>query len=325
MKAWQCGESTNIDDLELSFQPAPEGDVVIRVVAAAVNFSDILMVRDEYQIKPPRPFIPGQEVAGTVISAPADSGFAVDDRVATKVNWGGFAETVSVPANMPIRIPDALPFATAAALPVSYTTAMVGLTECTTLVPGDWVLVHAASGAVGLAAVEIATALGARVIATASSVKKRALAAAHGADITVDYTAEGWAKEVKQTTGGGAQVVFDPVGGDIGEQSLRAIARDGTLLVVGFAAGRIPKFPGHLLLLKRAAAKGVYWNHDEDPQMMARVTTRIMDMLSKGQLNPEVRTYEGLAALPTALADLGERRSIGKLVLDLEAEKCLNP
>ncbi|MGJ8612267.1 MAG: NADPH:quinone oxidoreductase family protein, partial [Octadecabacter sp.] len=238
MKAWLCKESTLIEDIAVFDQPVPQGDVVIRVTAAAVNFSDILMIQDAYQIKPPRPFIPGQEIAGTVISATENSGFSVGDRVASKVNWGGFGEVVAVPANMPFQIPDTLSFATAAALPVSYTTAMVGLTECVTLTKGMWVLVHAASGAVGLAAVEIATALGARVIATASTAEKRAIAAAHGAEITVDYTADGWAKTVKEATGGGANVVFDPVGGDIGEQSLRAIARDGTHLVVGFAAGR---------------------------------------------------------------------------------------
>lgn len=320
MKGWQCGESRSIDDIALAIElPAPTGEVVIEVAAAALNFSDLLMVRGEYQIKPPRPFTPGQEVAGTVVSAADGTGFAPGDRVATKVDWGGFAERVAVPARMPIRIPDSLPFTTAAALPVSYTTALVGLTECVALSDRDTVLVHAASGAVGLAAVEIAHAAGARVIATASTARKRAVACDHGAALAIDYTQDDWPRQVKAATDGdGATIIFDPVGGTTGEESLRAIARDGTLLVVGFAAGAIPKFPGHLLLLKRAAAKGVYWNHDDDGPMMARITARMMQMLDEGRFRPEVRTYPGLSALPRALADLGERRSVGKLVLDLE-------
>lgn len=317
MKAWHCGESKDIGDLVLCDQPDPTQDVVVRVNAAAINFSDILMVRDQYQIKPPRPFVPGQEIAGTVQSAPDGSGFSVGDRVASKVTWGGFAELVSVPANMLIPIPDGVPTTTAAALPISYTTAMVGLTECTTLSPGDWVLVHAASGAVGLAAVEIAVASGARVIATASTNAKRDVALRHGAHAAVDYTREDWVAEVKSITDGGANIVFDPVGGEIATQSLRALARDGTLLIVGFAGGAIPRLPAHLLLLKRTAAKGVYWNHDQDPQMMERVTARIMEMLAQNKLAPITTVYDGLSELPRALADLEERRSIGKLILDL--------
>ncbi len=316
MKAWHCGKSTDLDDLILQDMPRPEGEVVIRTRAAAVNFSDLLMVQDEYQIKPTRPFIPGQEIAGDVISAPYNSGFSKGDRVTCKTPWGGFAEQVSVSANMLIRIPADLPYTTAAALPVSYTTAMVALTECVVLKPSDTVLVHAASGAAGLAAVEVARAMGARVIATASSAEKRTIAILHGAELAIDYTAKDWVQQVKDATNGaGANIIFDPVGGEIGENSLHAIARNGTLLVVGFASGKIANFPGNLLLLKRAAAKGVYWDHEKDPEMLERCTTQIMTMLAQGKLNPEIQIYSGLDALPDALTALRNRQSIGKLVL----------
>jgi NADPH:quinone reductase len=320
MKAWQCGLTPNRSDMRLTDLPEPSGEVVIRIHAASVNFSDLLMAEDRYQVKPPRPFIPGQEIAGVVVSAPKGAGFAPGDRVMSKINWGGFADYVSVPAHMPIAIPADLTFVQAAAMPVAYITAMVGLTECSTVSPGDWVLVHAASGATGLAAVEVAKALGARVIGAASSAKKRAVSLAHGAEIAIDYTDAAWVQQVRDATNGtGARIIFDPVGGDVGEASLRAIARDGTILIVGFASGRIQGLAANRLMLRRAAARGVSWSYDQDGEMLSRCNRRIMGMLEKGQLAPEISVYSGLKALPQAFDDIAERRSTGKLVLDLEA------
>jgi NADPH:quinone reductase len=323
MKAWQCGMTPGREDMRLTDLPEPStasDDVLIDIHATAVNFSDLLMAEDKYQVKPPRPFVPGQEIAGVVVSAPKGAGFAPGDRVMSKVTSGGFAERISVPAHMPIAIPENLSFVQAAAMPVAYITAMVGLSECSTVNPGDWVLVHAASGATGLAALEVAVAMGARVIAAASSPDKRAIAAAHGAEVLIDYTAADWVAEVKDATGGaGARIIFDPVGGDVGEANLRAIARDGTILIVGFASGRIQALAANRLMLKRAAARGVSWNHDLDADMLARCNQRIMAMLQKGQLSPEISVYPGLTALPQALDDLAARRSTGKLVLDLKA------
>lgn len=324
MEAWRCGNSTDLSDLELAQVPRPsqDQDLILKVEAAALNFSDILMVQDRYQIKPPRPFTPGQEVAGTVTFAPEDCGYSVGDKVASKVNWGGFADYVAVPPTYAFSVPPSLSMTQAAALPVSYLTALVGLTECSVVQADDWVLVNAASGAVGLAAVEVAKTAGANVIAAASTPEKRTLATMHGADSSVDYTAPDWIKKVKSLTGGhGVDIIFDPVGGDIGEQSLHALARDGTILIVGFASGRIQSLPANRLLLKRASAKGVYWNHDQDKNMMKQCNQRLAQMLDRGQISPEITVYPGLESLPEALDDLKNRRSTGKLVLDLQTQE----
>ena len=318
MRGW-LSDATGLANLQLTELAEPvagENDVLIDVRAAALNFSDILMIDDRYQVKPPRPFTPGQEVAGVIVSAPQQSKWQVGDRVATKVYWGGFAERVAAPANMPIALPPTMDFAKAAAIPVSYTTALVALTECTDIHPGSTVLVHAAAGGVGLAAVQIAASKGATVIATAGSDAKLALAKEHGAAHVVSYRDESWTDAVRKLAPQGANIIVDPVGGDIGENSLRCIARDGRLLVVGFASGTIPRFAGNRLLLKRAAAVGVYWNHAEDPAMLADVTRRLAEAITSGVANPVVDVRSGLAALPQALDDLKMRRSTGKIVLE---------
>ncbi len=321
MKCWQSGDKPGVEALALIEAEAPgptKREMVVEVHAAALNFSDLLMIDDSYQIKPPRPFTPGQEVAGVVVSAPDDCPWAPGDRIASKVLWGGFAEFARVRTDMAIAIPDGVDFAKAVALPVVYTTSMIALTECADVREDDWVLVHAAAGGVGLAAVEIAHAKGAKVIATAGSEEKLALALAHGADEGIDYKSADWVASVKEITEGrGADLIVDPVGGEIAEKSLRCIARDGTLLVVGFASGDIPKLAGHLLLLKRASAKGVYWDHDHDGPMIERATAELTDMLVAGAINPVVIDHYGLEDLPRALADLGTRGSVGKLALRL--------
>jgi NADPH2:quinone reductase len=319
MKAWVSGETQGLDGLALEDIDPPaatEGHLLIKVEFAALNFSDILMIADQYQVRPPRPFTPGQEIAGIVVSAPEGSGWAPGDRIASKVDWGGFAEFALVRADMAMAIPEGVDLARAVALPVVYTTAMVALSECATVASGDTLLVHAAAGGIGLAAVEIGKAKGATVIATAGSPEKLALAKAHGADHGIDYHDEDWVGAVRSITEGkGATVILDPVGGDIGEASLRCIARDGTLLIVGFASGRIPKLAANRLLLKRAAAKGVYWNHDDDGPMLARVADQLMALLGNGKINPLVDVRYGLDDLPEALDCLKDRRSVGKLVL----------
>lgn len=319
MRHWVSDQTLGIEGLSIkeSFAPEPqEGQVLIEVKASALNFSDLLMINDTYQIRPPRPFTPGQEVAGIVIEVPAESSWKPGDRIASKVDWGGFADQCIVRADMAMAIPELVKFSTAAALPVVYTTSMVALGECAVVTPGNTVLVHAAAGGIGLAAVEIAKAMGADVIATAGSAEKLALAAKHGADVLINYQTEDWVARVKDATRGkGANHIVDPVGGAIAEQSLRCIARDGNLLIVGFASGEIPKLEGHRLLLKRASAKGVYWNHDHDGPMLKRVSQRLMEMLETGTINPVVDTQFGFDQLPDALNALQSRNSTGKLVL----------
>ena len=319
MRAWISGEPPGRGSLRLEDRPTLDWDgenLLIRVVAAALNFSDTLMIAGKYQVRPPIPFTPGQEIAGVVEAAPEGSGFAAGDRIVSKLEWGGFAERAHVRTDMAIRVPEGANLIEALALPVVYMTALVALTECAVVKPGDTVLVHAAAGGVGIAAVEIASVLGARVIGAAGNAEKRALAREHGADEAVDYGHDGWIDEVKRLTGGrGADVIVDPVGGDIGEQSLHCIARDGVLLVIGFASGRIPKFGAGRLLLKRASVKGVYWTHDHDGPMLARLGETLVAWLADRRINPVVRADYELEDLPAALDDLENRRSVGKLAL----------
>lgn len=298
-------------------EPGP-GELSVEVGAAALNFSDLLMIDGTYQVKPPRPFTPGQEVAGVVRAAGPGARFKPGDRVAGKVEWGGFASHAIMRDAMAIAIPGDVGLADSAALPVVYTTAYVALTECTAVSADETVLVHAAAGGVGLAAVQIAAARGAHVIAAAGSETKRALALEHGASAAIDPGDPEWFRHCKAMTDGrGIDVVVDPVGGDVTLGSLRVLANGGRLLIVGFASGSIPQIPANRLLLKRASAIGVYWNHDTDGEMLARVTARMMDDLSAGRIRPVVDRRSGLEALPQALGDLAARRTNGKVVLTL--------
>ncbi len=319
MRRWVSSDKLGMDGLRFvneSWAASDPNNLVVRVHAAALNFSDLLMVEDKYQVRPPRPFTPGQEIAGVVVSAPEGSNWKIGDRIASKVIWGGFAELVEVRPDMAFRVPDSLSFTTAAALPVAYTTSMVAFFDSTRVTPEHTVLVHAAAGGVGLAAVEIAKAIGARVIATAGSDEKLALAREHGADVTINYRDKDWFMAVKEATAGrGADVIYDPVGGDIAINSLRCIARDGVLLIVGFASGTISELPTNRLLLKRASAKGVYWSHDHDGEMLRNVTDRLIGFLEKGQLNPVIHEGYSLEELPQAMELLKNRNTTGKMVL----------
>jgi len=321
MRAWQSAEP-GLGALALGQVPCPQpeaGSAVIRVEAAALNFADLLMIDGRYQINPPRPFTPGQEVAGTVVAAGKDSGLRAGLRICSKVLWGGFAVYAAVRGDMAIAIPDGVAAEAAVALPIAYTTAMVALTESTQTAAGETVLVLAAAGGVGLAAVEIAHALGARVIAAAGSAEKCAFALEHGADDIIDYRAEGWSGQVKTLTEGrGVDIIVDPVGGSATKEALRALAWQGRLLVVGFASGEIPQIPANRLLLNRASAIGVYWNHDRDAEMLARVASALTTMLSSGAIRPHIGGAYPFTLLPQALAALAERRTSGKVILTLK-------
>ncbi|MCR9134665.1 MAG: NADPH:quinone oxidoreductase family protein [Alphaproteobacteria bacterium] len=319
MRCWTSGEQPGCANLQFDEAPVPEqqpGTMLVRVHAAALNFSDLLMIDGKYQVRPPRPFIPGQEVSGTVVKTTGESRWKAGDRIASKVFWGGFAQYVSVREDMAMALPDDLDFARGAALPVVYMTAMVALHDSVIAGPQDTVLVHAAAGGVGLAAVEIAKAAGARVIATAGTDAKRHLALQHGADIAIDYRGDGWKDEVKAATDGkGASIIVDPVGGDIAVESLRCLARHGTLLIVGFASGTIARLPSNYLLLNSATVKGVLWDHDRDASIVAEMTERLWDLWNRKKINPVVDTRFSLEDLPRALDELASRGSTGKLIL----------
>jgi NADPH2:quinone reductase len=305
----------------LSRPIAGPGAALVRVEAAALNFSDLLMIDDHYQVRPPRPFVPGQEIAGTVVSAAENSGLTVGDRVASKVKWGGFAEYAVVRGDMAMRIPGEMSACHAAALPVVYTTALVATTEATKITAGETVLILAAAGGVGLATVEVAKQLGARVIAATGATEKCALARAHGADETVDYRDKEWTDRVKAMTGGrGVDVIVDPVGGEVTKQALRLLDWGGRLLIVGFSSGEIPQIPANRLLLRRASAIGVYWSHDRDGPMLARIARRMLDLSAAGVIRPHIGATFAFEDLPTALAALRGRVTTGKTILAIPQE-----
>ncbi len=317
MKAWRSGTEASIGGLELVDMPRPEpgaGELLVRVEAAAVNFSDLLMIGGGYQIRPPRPFTPGQEVAGRVVGT--------GSRVAAKVRWGGFAEYALVRADMAIPIPDAIPAPVAAALPVAYTTALVALAETAAVRPGDWVLIFAATGGLGLAMLQVARHLGARVIAVASGPWKRAVAEEEGAERVVDSSAPDLAARVRSATGGvGARIVVDSVGGAATGTALECLAWRGEILLAGFLSGEIPRIPAHRLLLGGVTARGVYWDHDRDAAMLARCSRRLIALYDRGAIRPRIVDGYRLADLPDALADLRSRRTTGKLVVRLAASE----
>jgi NADPH2:quinone reductase len=323
MRGW-LSATPGLAQIELNQLPRPNagaGAALVRVEAAALNFSDLLMIDDHYQVRPPRPFVPGQEIAGTVVSATANSGLAEGDRIASKVEWGGFAEYAVVRGDMAMRLPGRMSIHHAAALPVVYTTALVAMTEATAIAAGETVLVLAAAGGVGLAAVEIAKHLGARVIAAAGGAGKCALARAHGADETIDYRANGWGDQVKVLSGGrGVDVIVDPVGGEVTKQALRLLDWGGRLLIVGFSSGQISQIPANRLLLRHASAIGVYWNHDRDGPMLARIARQIFDLSASGVIRPHIGATFAFEDLPVALAALRARETMGKTILRISKE-----
>lgn len=319
MKAWRSGDAPGIDGLELveTEPPSPgPGELRVRVEAASVNFSDLLMIGDRYQVRPERPFTPGQEVAGVVEAAGPGAAIRPGGRIASKLTWGGFAEQAVVRDDMAIRLPDALGFADGAALPVVYTTAVVALTETASVGAGDRVLVFAATGGMGIAAIQVAKALGARVVAVASGAAKEAVACAEGADAVIPSDAEDFVDRVMEATDGqGAGIVLDTVGGAATARALDCLAWRGELLVAGFLSGEVPKIPAHRLLLKGAAAKGVYWDHDRDRALVERAVGRVLEMVGSGAVRPRIDTRYRLADLPRALRALERRETVGKLVL----------
>ncbi|MFA6265079.1 MAG: NADPH:quinone oxidoreductase family protein [Pseudolabrys sp.] len=302
--------------------PRPrDNELLIKVGFGALNFSDTLMVDDRYQVRPPRPFVVGQEIAGTVAAAGSATSFKPGDLVTGKVDWGGFAEYAMMRGDMAIRVPKTLGLAAACTLPVVYTTAMVALTESTAVKPGETVLVLAAAGGVGLAAVEIARHLGARIIAAAGGDDKCALAKRHGAHEAIDYRKDGWSAAIKDVTNGnGVDVVVDPVGGAAAKDAMRVLGWNARYLIVGFSSGEIPQIPANRLLLKRASAIGVYWSHDRDAAMLARIATSLTELAEAGAIKPHVGETFAFDQLPQALAALAERRTSGKVLLTISGE-----
>lgn len=324
MKAVLCKAHGPASDLALEevASPVPKrNEVLVQVHAAGVNFPDTLIIQGKYQFQPPLPFSPGGEAAGVVLEVGEKAGpLQVGDRVMALTGWGSFAEQIAVPGYNVMPIPAHMDFATAAAFGMTYGTSMYALTQRGHLQAGETLLVLGASGGVGLAAVEIGKALGARVIAAASSADKLAVAKAAGADELINYSESGLKDEIKRLTGGqGVDVVFDPVGGELFEQAVRGLAWNGRMLVVGFASGQIPQLAVNLTLLKGAAVLGVFWGAfaQRQPADNAANFKQLFAWHAEGKLKPLVSQTYPLADAGAAIEQLAGRKAVGKLVVSV--------
>lgn len=322
MKSLRCHAYGPIANLSVDEVAAPQpkaGEVLIDVHAASINYPDTLMVQGLYQVKPPLPFTPGAEFAG-VVAAVGDGvkHLKVGDRVAASTGTGAFAEQAVAGAARVMPLPPGMDFDAGASFVLAYGTSLHALQTIAKLQAGETLLVLGAAGGVGIAAVQIAKALGARVIAAASSEAKRTLAREAGADETVDYTQAEWRREVERLTEGqGADVVYDAVGGAYAEPALRATAWRGRYLVVGFAAGEIPKLPLNLALLKERAILGVFWGAAmaRDPKQLMADLRQLAGWFAEGRVTPPVTETVPLEGAAAAMARLAGREAMGKLVV----------
>ena len=322
MRALRCHAFDQPETLSLDTVPDPvpaAGEIVVQVSAAGVNFPDALMVMGQYQVRPPLPFTPGGEAAGVITAVAADVvHLQVGQRVVVFTRTGAFAERVCAPASAATILPEAVTSEVAATLPLAFGTAMHALIDRAHLLKGETLLVLGASGGVGLAAVMIGKALGARVIAAASSAEKLAVCQLHGADACINYSTESLRDRLKELTGGrGPDVICDPVGGALTEPAFRSIAWGGRHLVIGFAGGAIPSLPLNLPLLKGASVIGVFWGAFEqrEPAANARHLAQLLEWVAQGIIAPVVSARYPLSNGAAALRDILERRVVGKVVI----------
>lgn len=323
MKAALCKtldgpQALSIEDIA---PPSPtSGQALVRVTAVGLNFADTLITKGKYQFKPELPFAPGAEIAGVIEQPAAGSALKAGQRVTAYVGWGGAAEQVAVDADMLVPIPDAVPDAVAAGLTVTYGTAIHGLKDRGRLQPGETIVVTGAAGGAGQAAVEVAALMGARVIAVASSAEKIAMAREAGASDGILFPGSDLKTAVRDLTGGrGADVIYDCIGGEAAEPLLRALTWQGRFLVVGFAAGEIPKIPLNLLLVKGIAALGVFWGEAirRDPKSHREGMEELLGWVAAGKLKPRTHARYPLENIREALAILESRSAQGKLVLTI--------
>lgn len=324
MRALVCNaygppESLRIE--EVDDPEAGDGEVVVDLHAAGINFPDLLVFAGKYQVRTEPPFIPGYEASGIVSEVGLNvRRLAVGDKVIVTPMGGGFAERIAVNENHAFPLPDLLDFEQGAGFPITYCTSYHALKDCARLQPGETLLVLGAAGGVGTTAVEIAKALGASVIAAASTDEKLEFASAVGADQTINYSTAPLKEAVKELTGGkGVDAVYDPVGGELAEQALRATAWHGRYLVVGFASGNIPKFPANLALLKEASITGVFWGQWAALNPAAHITNirAMVSLLHEGKLSPRITASYPLEDYVQAYRDVAGRRITGKTVFKL--------
>ena len=322
MHAWLCENPTGVDALTWKELPTPEpkaGEVLLEIKAASLNFPDLLIVQNKYQMKPELPFVPGSEYAG-VVQAVGDGvkHLRVGQHVACLSGTGGFGTHTLAPAALCLPLPDAFGFVDAAAFIMIYATSYHALVDRAQLKAGETVLILGAAGGVGTSAIQIAKACGAKVIAAASTDEKCALCKSIGADATINYSKENLRDAIKLLTDGkGPDVIYDPVGGDLAEPALRSIAWRGRYLVIGFASGNIPALPLNLPLLKGASVVGVFWGSfaKHEPKASAAMMQTLAQWYGQGKIKPVIDRSMPMAELKAAFAHMGSRGLMGKLVL----------
>ena len=323
MRAILCKELGPANTLVIDDIPSPEpgkGQVKVRVKAAGLNFPDTLIIEGKYQIKPELPFSPGGEMAGEVLAVGEGvQRFKPGQRVMGLTGYGAFAEEILVPENQLIPVPDGMNDHTAAAFSMVYGTSYHALKQRANIQPGETLLVLGASGGVGLAAVELGKAMGATVIACASSEEKLAVAKEAGADDLINYAEEDLKDALKQRYPKGVDVIYDPVGDKFTEAAIRNMAWNGRLLIVGFAAGDIPKIPANLALLKGCSIVGVFWGAftQKEPQTNIQNIMELMQLFNQGKINPRISQVFPFEEYEQALAALTSRTAKGKVVLDI--------
>jgi NADPH2:quinone reductase len=322
MHAWLCEDPVGVEALNWKEIPTPQpqaGQVLLEIKAASLNFPDILIVQNKYQMKPALPFVPGSEYAGIVQAVGEGvSHLSVGQHVACLSGTGGFGTHTLAPAALCLPLPAEFAFVDAAAFIMIYATAHHGLVDRGQLKAGETVLVLGAAGGVGTAAIQVAKACGAKVIAAASTAAKCALCTSIGADATINYSTENLRDAVKALTDGkGPDVIYDPVGGDLTEPAFRTIARRGRYLVIGFAAGPIPALPLNLPLLKGASIVGVFWGDfaKHEPKANAALMRELTSLYAQGKIKPVIDRTLPMAELKAAFARMGSRQVMGKLVL----------
>ncbi len=322
MHAWLCENPVGVDALTWKELPTPEpkgAEVLIEIKAASLNFPDLLIVQNKYQMKPALPFVPGSEYAGVVQAVgPEVKHLRVGQHVACLSGTGGFGTHTLAPAALCLPLPDAFGFVDAAAFIMIYATSHHALVDRAQLKAGETVLVLGAAGGVGTSAIQIAKACGARVIAAASTDEKCALCKSIGADATINYSTENLRDAIKLLTDGkGPDVIYDPVGGDLAEPALRSIAWRGRYLVIGFASGTIPSLPLNLPLLKGASVVGVFWGSfaKNEPKANAAMMQTLAQWYGQGKIKPVIDRSMPMAELKAAYAHMGSRGVMGKLVL----------
>lgn len=322
MKAWQITHYGEPEEMEFAEVEAPspaEGQVLIRNRACGLNFFDLLQCQGKYQSRPAFPFTIGAEVAGTVMSVgDGVDHLAVGQRVLSLPRGGGFAECTLAMASRTFPIPESMSYEQAAGMPVVFQTSLFALDYRAKLQAGEWLLVHAGASGVGTAAIQLGKAMGARVIATAGSPEKLEFCRAQGADHVLGYRDPSWVDAVKAIAGRfGADVIYDPVGGDVFDLSSKVIAPDGRLLVVGFASGRIPSLAANRALLKNMSLVGVFWGRhcEENRGYMASLHSQLVSLYESGKINPPVGATYPLGEAPRGIRDLANRNVRGKAVL----------